>query len=161
MEIDFLSEFVLESDFDVIISQRFLITLLDWDFQKKVISDLMKLLKPSGKLLMLEGSKDGAEELNDFRKLIKLPEIPVKWHNLFFEDKRFNDFLKLNRFNKLAEFGLGDYFLLTRGLRPYFDKDLNWNVEFNKIASSKDIAESLGLNTRFSRLKLWVISNKK
>lgn len=150
-KVDFLGEYSLPSDFDIVVSQRFLINIMDWGLQKKVILDLMDRLKPGGKLLMLEGSEDGVWELNMLRETLGLPPIPVKWHNLFFKDDELKKFITDSGFKIVSEFGLGEYFLLTRGARPYFDKELNWDSDFNERASIMT-----GL-TKYSRLKLWVI----
>src|SRR6266576_3192038 len=47
----------------------------------------IRLRKPGGRLLMLEGSKQGMDSLNEFRAAFGLNPIPVKWHNLFFDDE--------------------------------------------------------------------------
>lgn len=155
-KIDLLKNYSLGKNFDIIVSQRFLINLMEWDLQKKVLLDLKPLLKKGGKLLMLEGSMDGVSSLNNFRKLFGLEPIPVKWHNLFFEDKKLRKFMEENNFRLVEEDGLGEYFMLTRGVRPYFEKNLDWNVEFNKIASGDAVKELLCLKIICSRLKLWV-----
>ena len=81
--VDFLGTYDLDSDYDAIVSQRFLINLVEWTLQQKVLLDLMSMLKTGGKLLMLEGSKHGVDSLNEFRVAWRLEPIPVKWHNLF------------------------------------------------------------------------------
>jgi len=156
-KIDFLGNYKLDNDFDFIISQRFLINITDWELQKKVICDLMNLLTPNGKLLMLEGYQDGVDELNNLRAIFGLNPINVKWHNLFFNNSNLFKFITNAGYKIENEFGLGEYFFLTRGIRPYFDTTLNWNVEFNSIASRQDIMNLIALNTKFSRLKLWII----
>ncbi|OGY24393.1 MAG: hypothetical protein A2172_03835 [Candidatus Woykebacteria bacterium RBG_13_40_15] len=157
-QVDFLGKYELDTNYDFIVSQRFLINLMEWKLQKKVLADLMGMLKKGGKLLILEGSINGVKELNDFRKIYSLDPIPVKWHNLFFKDKELVNFMASKKFKLLEEDGLGEYFLLTRGIRPAFDSKLNWNSKFNKIAASNDIKLMLSLGSRFSRLKLWVFS---
>jgi len=64
--------------------------------------------------------------------------------------------MKSKHFKLLDEDGLGEYFLLTRGIRPTLDRKLNWNSKFNKIAASNEMKNILNLKSRFSRLKLWV-----
>jgi ubiquinone/menaquinone biosynthesis C-methylase UbiE len=154
--LNFLKKYNLDSDYDFVVSERFLINLMDWKLQKKVLVDFMGMLKKGGRLLMLEGSIDGVNELNAFRKIYSLKPLSVKWHNLFFKDKKLIDFMRSKKFTLLEEDGLGEYFLLTRGIRPVFDSKLNWDSKFNKVASSEEIKEILNLKSRFSRLKLWV-----
>ncbi len=155
-KVDFLDHYVLDNDYDVIVSQRFLINLREWDTQKKVILDLMAMLKPGGRFLMLEGSKQGTASLNEFRVAWGLEPIPVKWHNLFFDDEVLLNFMQKEGYCLIEQIGLGTYFLLTRGIRPVLDRDLNWNCEFNRLAAMNKMENLLGLGTKFSRLKLWV-----
>lgn len=155
-KVDFLGEYSLDNDYDIIISQRFLINIMKWDLQKKVLLDLMELLKKGGKLLILEGSIKGMDSLNEFRAIYGLEPIPIKWHNLFLDDDQLIEFMSQNGYKLLKEEGMGIFFLLTRGVRPIIDKVLNWDHEFNRISASPQVNGLLGLGSRFSRLKLWV-----
>lgn len=155
-KVDFLGKYRLDKNYDFVISQRFLINLMDWKLQKRVLLDLMGMLKKGGRLLMLEGSADGVNELNTFRKIFKLEPIKIKWHNLFFKDKKLIDFMEKNKFKLIEVDGFGEYFVLTRGIRPIFDKKLNWKNEFNKTATNSKLRDILNFKERFSRLKLWI-----
>lgn len=158
--VDFLGKYILDNDYDVIISQRFLINLPGWRAQMKVLKNLIKLLKSGGKLLILEGIMDGVNDLNKFRACYGLKPIPVKWHNYFFKDKLLVDFMSKNGCRLVKEDGFGAYFLLTRGIRPIFDKKLNWDCDFNSISSGKKISKLFGLGAKYSRLKLWVFQKQ-
>ena len=105
---------------------------------------------------MLEGSKQGVDSLNEFRAACGLNPIPVKWHNLFFDDDLLAEFMQGHGYALMEKDGLGTYFLLTRGVRPNLDRELNWNCEFNLMASSRRMRDMLGFGSKFSRLKLWV-----
>ncbi len=155
-QIDFLNKYDLDYDYDVIISQRFLINLMELDIQKRVIKELIARINSGGYFLIFEGSVDGVNELNNFRKLFGLKPILIKWHNLFFNDSHLENFLIKEGMEIVQKEGLGDYFFLTRGIRPYFETDLSWNSKYNKTASSKALKKFLHLGDRFSRLKLWV-----
>jgi len=155
-KVDFLGKYSLDSNYDIIISQRFLINLMEWRLQKKVLLDFISMLKQNSKLLLLEGSTLGVNSLNHFRKLFGLKPIPVKWHNLFLNDKTLIKFMKSNGMKLIEEDGLGEYFILTRGIKPLFEKELTWNSRFNKDASSSSIKDILHLGANCSRLKLWV-----
>ena len=108
-----------------------------------MIAKLLSCLKPKGKLILCEGSQQGARKLDDFRAKFKLAPISVRWHNVFLDDQ------KLTRLGFKLIGGFGGYFLLTRGVRPYFDQDLNWNCRFNRLAAK------INLPHDFSRLKIW------
>lgn len=157
-QVDFLGKYALDHDYDSIVSQRFLINLMEWKLQQKVLLDLMGLLKAGGRLVMLEGSLQGVEELNLFRSQYGLEPIPVKWHNLFFDDSKLKSFMNDHGFGLVEEDGLGEFFLLTRGVRPIFDTNITWDTPYNKIAASHPIRNILRLKTTCSRLKLWVFS---
>ena len=155
-QVDFLANYALDKDYDSIVSQRFLINLMEWELQQKVLLDLMGMLKKGGKLVMLEGCVQGVEELNLFRSYYGLEPIPVKWHNLFFNGNELKRFMSSHGFRLIEEDGLGDYFLLTRGVRPIFDSNITWDTPYNKTAASQSIRKLLHLRTTCSRLKLWV-----
>lgn len=154
-QVDFLGSYDLDHDYDVVVSQRFLINLMEWDLQKKVLLDLVSMLKPGGTLVMSEGSQQGVSSLNDFRSTLGLSPIPIKWHNLFFDDNELVGFMHRHNCALTDHDGLGAYFLLTRGVRPTLDTNLDWDSDFNRLAASRDAEELLGLGPRFSRLKLW------
>jgi ubiquinone/menaquinone biosynthesis C-methylase UbiE len=160
-QIDFLEDYILDNDYDTIVSQRFLINLMDWSLQSKVLHDLGKLLKIRGHIVLLEGSEQGVNSLNEFRAAWGLEPIPVKWHNLFLDDKKLIDFMRAEGFKMVRQDGLGTYFLLTRGIRPTLDEGVNWDCEFNRLAATKRMRNLLQFNTKFSRLKLWSFRKEK
>jgi ubiquinone/menaquinone biosynthesis C-methylase UbiE len=155
-QVDFLSGYSSDNDYDFVVSQRFLINIMEWRLQQKVLLDLMKALKPGGRLLMLEGSKQGVDSLNEFRSSLDLQPIPVKWHNLFFDDDALIAFMREHGYRLVEQDGLGSYFVLTRGIRPALGSTLDWDCEFNRLAAGSKAAELLGFRTKFSRLKLFV-----
>lgn len=155
--VDFLqNELPLDEDYDFVVSQRFLINLMEWELQQSVLRKLIRMLKPGGKLIILEGSIQGVDELNSFRSIWGLPPIPVKWHNLFFDDASLIQFMNSCECRFVECDGLGSYFLMTRGIRPVFDKELNWDSDFNRISASSKLGSILELGPNFSRLKLFV-----
>jgi SAM-dependent methyltransferase len=155
-QLDFLKPYNWTDDYDFVISQRFLINLLGWPLQQRVLLDLASRLKPRGRLLMLEGSQQGVNSLNELRSSLGLEPIPVKWHNLFFDDDSLIDFMRQNGYRLIEQDGLGTYFMLTRGIRPTLVSNLDWDCEFNRCAALPEVADLLGFRTKFSRLKLFV-----
>jgi hypothetical protein len=133
---------------------------MEWSLQQKVILDLTSMLKPNGRLLMLEGSRQGVDSLNEFRAALGLKPIEIKWHNLFFDDQILVDFMRQNGYELTGEGGLGAYFLLTRGIKPTLTETLNWDCEFNRLAAASRTEELLRLGSRFSRLKLWIFQKR-
>jgi ubiquinone/menaquinone biosynthesis C-methylase UbiE len=155
-QVDFLKEFGCDNGFDVVISQRFLINILDWNLQQIVILGLMAKLKDGGRLVLLEGSQQGAKFLNQFRSVLGLDPIEIRWHNLFLHDKKLVRFMSQKGFPLVVHDGLGAYFMLTRGVRPALSADLNWKCEFNRRASDLRLNQMTGVAKKLSRTKLFV-----
>jgi SAM-dependent methyltransferase len=78
-----------EGDFDLIMSQRCLQNLPDYELQQKAINNLLTRKNRDGHMLLMECSKDGVAQLNNLR--VRLGKKPIDniepWHNNFFEDK--------------------------------------------------------------------------
>lgn len=155
-KVDFLEQYCLDNDYDFIVSQRFLINITEWRLQQRVLLDLMGHLRSGGRLILLEGSVQGADSLNEFRAAWGLDPIDVKWHNLFLDNHLLNEFMEKHDYTLIDHDGLGAYFLLTRGVRPILSSDLNWDCEFNRKAATKRMENLLAFGTKFSRLNLWV-----
>jgi len=101
------------SRFSTIITTRCLINLNSWNQQKKAIENLHSRIGKGGQLILVEGSKQGREELNKLRVSVGLPKMPKVWHNIDFDEKRLLPFLK--NFFRIEEIKrLGLYDVLTR-----------------------------------------------
>ena len=74
--------------FDVIYTERCLQNLPGLKLQEQAILELLRVLKPGGKLILVECSKTGLLKLNKLRKVIGRSEISdaEPWHNKFFDD---------------------------------------------------------------------------
>lgn len=75
--------------FDVVISSRCLINLTSEEAQFSAVADIANILKPNGHYLAVENFEEGQTELNTLRTGLGLPEIPVRWHNLFFREPEY------------------------------------------------------------------------
>jgi ubiquinone/menaquinone biosynthesis C-methylase UbiE len=122
-----------EEKYDTIITERCLINLGTWDKQKEAIISLHKYLKPGGYLLMIQGFKDNLDEINKIRRKYKLKPINIVWHNLFFEKRKFEKFVKKYfQIKHIDNFG-STYMLITRTLFHAL-KD-NHNQDIDKLAT--------------------------
>lgn len=75
--------------FDVILTDRCLINLDSDEKQYDSIRQISELLKPGGHYIGIENFMEGQENLTAARASMGLPEIPVRWHNLFFVEHGF------------------------------------------------------------------------
>lgn len=97
--------------FDIILTDRCLINLDSPNRQYNAISQISKLLKPSGYYIAIENFLNGQKNLTQLRQSVGLPEIPIRWHNLFFDEDEFKVFAnKLFRNVEIVNFSSSYYF---------------------------------------------------
>lgn len=85
--------------FDVIYTERCIQNLPELKLQERVILELLRVLKPGGKLILVECSKTGLLKLNKIRKMIGRVELEdaEPWHNKFFDDNWLVEFANDNK----------------------------------------------------------------
>mgnify|MGYP002824381183 CR=1 FL=1 len=85
--------------FDVIYTERCIQNLPELKLQEHAILELLRVLKPGGKLILIECSKTGLLKLNKIRKMIGRTEISdaEPWHNKFFDDNWLLEFAHNNK----------------------------------------------------------------
>lgn len=103
-----------DKKFDLILSDRFLINLESKESQYSVIKELHKYLKSSGYYLAIESFIDGHKNMNNARSYVGLPEIPLRWHNLFLKKEEFTK--KVSPFFDILEIKnfASSYYFATR-----------------------------------------------
>lgn len=118
--------FAAES-FDVVISERCIINVLDESGQREAIAELHRVLRPGGFALLIEAFTDGRENLNRAREQLGLEAIPVPHHNRWMEKSWFQDivsglFLQANDEENSIRFApsnfLSSHYFISRVLYP-------------------------------------------
>ena len=84
-----LAETQEHTAYDLVYSTRCLINLTSSEAQYDAVAQIACLLKSGGAYVAIENFTDGQDNLNATRREIGLPEIPVRWHNLFFDPEEF------------------------------------------------------------------------
>lgn len=107
--------------FDVVTSSRCLMALLNWELQQKALIEINRVLKPNGRLVLMEGTLDGLERLNEYRSRFKLPLIEADGRDRLFTKKfRERELLEFCEpyyaLERTQRFGM--YYFLTRIVQP-------------------------------------------
>ena len=149
LDIDFQTASVAElpyedNTFDVVTSHRCLMALLDWDLQQKALIDIHRVLKPGGIYVMMEGTFDGLERLNFYRRKFNLPEIEAdgsdRLMTLKFHEKQLHDFCEPHyELVRTQRFGM--YYFMSRIVQPLLVSPENprYDHPLNEVA--KQIAK--------------------
>jgi len=106
-----------ENRYDVVTTVRCLINIIDAKKQRDAIGNLHKIIKPGGRLLMMEGLSDGRSELSRIRTELGLGALPNVPHNLDFPIEETLGFLR-GIFSSARLEANGIYDLCTRALYP-------------------------------------------
>ncbi len=125
-EIEFIAASVTElpfedGEFDVVTSHRCLMALLEWERQQDALREIHRVLKPGGTLVLMEGTFEGIERLNQYRRRFDLDEIDPGGRDrlltLKFHEQELLDFTEpLYELVRIQRFGM--YYFLTRIVQP-------------------------------------------
>jgi len=109
-----LSASLGDQKFEVCLTMRSLINLTTSDEQYDTLRQIAEHLVPGGYYFGIENFLQGQENFNRLRLAMGLPEIPVRWHNHFFDEGVFRaetaqyfDSLVIDNFSS-------SYYLATR-----------------------------------------------
>lgn len=87
--------------FDLIISERVIINLLDRNHQDRAFEETARILKPGGWFICIEGFATPLANLNAARAELGLAEIKQPFHNRWYTDQDWKQYLE-NRFEIIA-----------------------------------------------------------
>jgi ubiquinone/menaquinone biosynthesis C-methylase UbiE len=107
--------------FGVVTSHRCLMALLDWELQKKALLEIHRVLRPGGKLVLMEGTFEGLAKLNETRQLFGLEPIAPDGRDrlitLKFHEAELRAFCAPHYdLQRIQRFGM--YYFLTRVVQP-------------------------------------------
>lgn len=103
-------------NFDCILSQRCLINLPEWSYQRKTILQVRDLLAEGGLFLLTEGFQEEYDQLNAVRKHFGLDIINTNYNRSLVR-REFEDFIA-PYFNILEVRDYGAYLFFSRVLHP-------------------------------------------
>jgi ubiquinone/menaquinone biosynthesis C-methylase UbiE len=110
-----------DGEFDVVTSHRCLMALLEWERQQEALRDIHRVLKPGGTLVLMEGTFEGIDRLNEYRRRFGLSEIDPGGRDrlltLKFHETELLEFVEpLYELLRIQRFGM--YYFLTRIVQP-------------------------------------------
>jgi SAM-dependent methyltransferase len=146
--------------FDVALTLRCLINLPDWEAQKAAIANIASVVKPHGRYIFVEGSKEGRAGLNRARVDVGLEAMPPVWHNVDFERERTIAFLE-QYYAIVEELGFGLYDLIARIVHPLLvapDKP-QYEAGINEVAAR--VANKMQACNNLSRVLFLVLERKR
>lgn len=152
-----LNEVIYAKKFDIIISDRCLINLESSVVQYKAISAISNHLTTNGYFVAIENFVEGHNTMNNARKVMGLPEIPMRWHNRYFIE---NEFIS-NSKNYFREIEIKDfsssYYFATRIIYSamcHMQGEIpDYHHEIHQLATK------LPWTGRFSPIKLLIMKN--
>ena len=154
-----------EESYDYIITERFIQNLPSEKTQQDVLSNIHRILKPGGKLLMCEGSEDGFDQLNKIRAKVGLETTPATSKDnvsaIRIKDNEFEDIAKNLGFIEDEKYGFSNYFLISRVLHPLYVKPQNPRFDSKLNEFARIIQENSPFDTGFGSNALWVLSKEK
>jgi len=103
--------------FSVALTSRCLINLGSWEEQQQAIERIHGVLADNGRLIFIEGIKQGRDALNELRVQSGLEAMPPVWHNIDFDEDKLKNFLK-GKFVIEGDRRFGLYDVLTRVYYP-------------------------------------------
>ena len=109
-----LSDRLGTEKFEVFLTSRSLINLMFPEEQYETIAHIAEHLKPGGYYFCIENFMQGQNNFNQLRVAMGLPEIPVRWHNNFFDEREFAARTAKYFDSLLFESFLSSYYLATR-----------------------------------------------
>ena len=155
-----------DETFDLVISERCVINVMDWNDQKVAITQINRVLNKGGMTLFIEGFDDALINLNDARKEFGLDPIPTPHHNLFFKKSLLLPFLdgkfevispKYFQNETLADFNfMSSHYFTSRVVHPMLVK-LMGTPDHRNSHFVKFFAEALKPVGNYSFVQLLVL----
>lgn len=155
--INFSFEDILKFDtinsFDTVFSIRCIINILNWNDQKKSLTNITRSIRNHGRIILLETFTDGLQELNKAREELGFPPIKAAPFNLHLDKQKVISHFKSLGFKLIIEDNfLSTYYFWTRVIYPAVAKSCNSKIVFNsKIDEFFSLLPSYG---NFGHIKI-------
>jgi ubiquinone/menaquinone biosynthesis C-methylase UbiE len=154
-----------DNTFDCIITERFLLNLPDQSAQHNVLEHIGRVLRPKGRLLMCEGSRDGFNALNNLRISVGLEAIletsADNMSALRFNDREIENFVQnCVGLEMIDKYGFSTFFEISRALHPKLAAPLKprFSARINDVA--RELQMALPFKAGIGSNVLWVFEKR-
>lgn len=106
----------VQPPYDAVVCVRVLINLRNLEEQQRAFDNIKALVKPAGRLILVEGFLDGFNRLNEVRQAAGIEPLQPAAINFYSALSSWTD--RLARFDVAAEFNSGTFDFLTRVVYP-------------------------------------------
>jgi ubiquinone/menaquinone biosynthesis C-methylase UbiE len=132
-----------DNTFDSVTTRRTLINLLKKAEQEKAASEIKRVTKNGGTVVLVEATEQGYLLLNDYRRMFGLQPIKVKDFN-----RSMDEAMMKHEFPDACFCALDTYYFLTRIYYPLVSEKVEYGTVFQKVA--KEMQRKLNLPFRCS-----------
>lgn len=110
--------------FDIVLSTRCLINLMSWKEQTEGLLQMLDLLEPDGRLILVENFTLGLNNLNALRNSVGLDPIKTRWHNRYLDMDELAHFSARNDITLDSGENIGNmYYIASRVIYARICKD--------------------------------------
>ena len=117
--------------FDLVITNRCLINLENWEDQKLAINNIYQLLNKGGAYFATENFINGHNNMNKLRKSIQLSEIPVRWHNYFYDESKYFEYVNSLFHEVEIDNFASSYYFITRSVYSKYAEVTGLPIDYN------------------------------
>ena len=111
-----LNPTAVQPPYDAVVCVRVLINLRNLEEQQRAFDHMVSLVKPGGRLILVEGFLDGFNRLNDVRQAAGIEPLKPAAINFYSPLSAWTE--RLGKFEVIAEFNSGTFDFLTRVVYP-------------------------------------------
>ncbi|MEK7462346.1 MAG: class I SAM-dependent methyltransferase [Patescibacteria group bacterium] len=146
-----------DGTYDIVTTDRCIVNLVTLEDQKASIKEIHRLLKKGGRAIICEGTMQGFTNINNLRKLAKLPIMKNHWHNIYLDETKLEPVMR--KYFEVIEIDpfASTYYIASRIFNALAATDPSKPDYFSKINKVAATMPSFG---EYSPLKVWYLKKR-
>jgi ubiquinone/menaquinone biosynthesis C-methylase UbiE len=159
--LDILDLQIPDATFDVVIAERCLINLPDWEMQKQAIREVARVLKPGGRFLMSESYEEAFLAFAALRQRFGIPPMRRHPNNYLLREQWLRAFLP-QLFDIVSVEKMGVYYFVSRIIHPLLvaPQEPRYDAPINDVAVRMALEMAPALFSEYSVNGLYVLQKK-